>query len=130
MSEEHRPGEQGPGGDTPWWSRPSGDTWDAPTYAAAPPPPTAEQTAPTESPTRPYPGQGGPYAGQGGPYAGQPGHPGSPWDAPSADTLGSRRSESRGPAVGLLVALAAAVALVAGGAGGAAGYLLAQRGDD
>ncbi|HEX6920131.1 MAG TPA: trypsin-like peptidase domain-containing protein [Actinomycetes bacterium] len=155
MSEEHRPGEQGPGGDTPWWSRPSGDTWDAPTYAAAPPPAAAdEQTAPTESPTRPYagpagpagpypgpggpypgpggpyPGPGGPYPGSGGPYAGQPGHPGSPWDAPSADTLGSRRSESRGPAVGLLVALAAAVALVAGGAGGAAGYLLAQRGDD
>jgi putative serine protease PepD len=97
-----------PQADVPWWSQPSGGSWDTPSYVT--------------EPTTPLPGTGGPAT----PYAGGGG---TLWDVPGApmDTLGREPRERRAPGVGVLVALALVIALLAGGAGGAAGYLLAHR---
>jgi putative serine protease PepD len=104
---EQPPLEQPPLGhdpdpETPWWSRPSGEsseeTWETPPYGAAEPTTVTDRTV---------------------------------WSTPEqlGDTLGGagpRRKRSR---AGLLVAAAVVLALVAGATGGAVGYLLAN-GDD
>ena len=113
-------------GDVPWWSQPTGDSWDSPAYVSRPATTSAESAPPpTEHPTLPVPGAGGPGATDTG-YAA------TAWDVPGgpSDTLGREPRERRTPGVGLLVALATVVALLAGAAGGAAGYLLAEREDD
>jgi putative serine protease PepD len=113
MSDEDRPEAQPPASDpqagVPWWSQPSGGSWDTPSYVT--------------DPTTPLPGTGGPV----------PSYESSTlWDVPGApiDTVGRERRERRPPATGLLVALALVIALLAGAAGGAAGYLLSARDDD
>ena len=106
MSQPDReaPGHDDRSADVPWWSQPSGDRWDTPSYVTA--------TTPLPDPTY--------------------GAPTSPWDTPGqpVGTLGRDVRERRGPGAGLLVALATLVALLAGTAGGAAGYLLAEREGD
>jgi putative serine protease PepD len=97
-----------PADDTPWWSRPSGETWDAP----APTSGTAYDETPVDA------------TGTAPDYTSQ-----TIWSAPDehSDTLGNgqeRAPRRRGTA---LVAGAAAIALVAGGAGGAVGYVLADH---
>jgi putative serine protease PepD len=106
---EARPPASDPQADVPWWSQPSGGSWDTPSYVT--------------DPTTPLPGTGGP-----GPSY----ETSTLWDVPGApiDTLGRERRERPGPATGLLVALALVIALLAGAAGGAAGYLLASREND
>jgi putative serine protease PepD len=120
MSDDPRPEAPPPASepqaDVPWWSQPSGGSWDTPSYVTEPT---------TPLPTSPHPGTGASAP----PYAG---HTSTLWDVPGAplDTLGREPRERRAPAIGLLVALALVIALLAGGAGGAAGYLLAEREDD
>ena len=115
MNDEDRPEALPPASDpqaeVPWWSQPSGGSWDTPSYVT--------------DPTTPLPGTGA----QAPSYAGQSG---TLWDVPGApiDTLGREPRVRRTPATGLLVALALVIALLAGAAGGAAGYLLAAREDD
>jgi putative serine protease PepD len=100
-----------PPDDTPWWSRPSGETWDAP----------APSYAAVDDETRVHAGLGSPdYSSH------------TVWSAPDeqTDTLGNGmdrgpRHRTRGLVVGAL-----ALALVAGGAGGAVGYELAHHGGD
>jgi putative serine protease PepD len=118
MTEEDRPEARPPASepqaDVPWWSQPSGGSWDTPSYVTDPT---------TPLPPAPLPGPGGP-----GPSY----ETTRLWDVPGApiDTLGRERRERRGPATGLLVALALVIALIAGAAGGAAGYLFASREND
>jgi putative serine protease PepD len=94
--------------DTPWWSRPSGEAWDAPVTPSG----TADDETAVHA-TAPAPD----YASY------------TVWSAPDeqSDTLGNgkdRTPRTRGRA--LLVG-AVVLALVAGGAGGAVGYELAQH---
>jgi putative serine protease PepD len=100
-----------PQADVPWWSQPSGGSWDTPSYVT--------------EPTTPLPGTGASAPS----YAG---YESTIWDVPGApiDTLGREPRQRRVPGTGLLVALALVIALLAGGAGGAAGYLLAEREND
>jgi putative serine protease PepD len=106
MTEQPPPDDGRPPDETPWWSRPSGETWEAPAFGAPAPAFGAPATAADD--TTPH----------------------SIWATPEeqGDTLGNggdggrRRSRTAG-----LVAAAAALALVAGGAGGAVGYVLADR---
>jgi putative serine protease PepD len=94
--------------DTPWWSRPSGETWDAP----APSSPTAydDTLIGATSPASEYTSD-------------------TVWSAPDeqSDTLGNGTERSRGTRPGALVVGAVALALVAGGAGGAVGFALADH---
>jgi putative serine protease PepD len=130
MSDDERPGHETPGDATPWWSRPSGDSWDAPSYATSPTAPTVpvppdESLRGAENPTQPVPGPAGPP-----PYSG---YAASPWDPPGSprppDTLGNDPRPRHGPRAGVLVMLAILIALLAGGTGGAAGYLIAEHQD-
>ncbi len=115
MSDDTRPEAAPPASepqaDVPWWSQPSGGSWDTPSYVT-------EQTTP-------LPGTGASAPS----YAD---YESTIWDVPGApiDTLGGGPRERRAPGTGLLVALALVIALLAGGAGGAAGYLLAEREND
>jgi putative serine protease PepD len=130
MSDEDR-GEPRTGGgepnadDTPWWSRPAGDAWDTPAYAAVPRPQSPAQPAPDE--TRPV------FATSGAPAYGST----SPWDPPfdpqhtsRIDTVGRDSADRRRVGLAGLLALAVLVALLAGGIGGAGGYLLARHNSD
>jgi putative serine protease PepD len=131
MTEQHGHGD-GPAEGTPWWSRPSGDAWDAPTYAAPP----ADRPAGRPTDTSAHPSDvlsGGPDRGYADTYGDQPEPapafgPGSLWAFPDDD-----RDRSRGgggvPGTGVLVVLGLVVALLAGSIGGAAGYLLAESRD-
>ena len=113
---QYRPREGQPDGDVPWWSQPTGDSWDTPAYVSQPE---------TEHATQPVPGPIGPDpAGRG--------YSATAWDLPDrpVDTIGREPHERRPPRLGVLVALAAVIALLAGTAGGAAGYLLSEREDD
>jgi putative serine protease PepD len=94
--------------DTPWWSRPSGETWDAP----APSSPTAYDDT---------------LIGATGPASEYTSD--TVWSAPDeqSDTLGNGSERSRGTRPGALVVGAVALALVAGGAGGAVGFALADH---
>ncbi len=94
-----------PPDDVPWWSRPTGETWDAP----APTPSSAHDDTLVGA-TTPAPGY-------------------TVWSAPDDrhDTLGNGPDLPPRRRAGALVAGAVALALVAGGAGGAVGYVLADR---
>jgi len=107
---EARPAGSEPQPDVPWWSQPTGGSWDTPSYVSEPTPPGFGAPGPT------YPGAGSTNAA-------------TLWDVPGApiDTIGRESRERRGPGAGALVALAAVIALLAGATGGAAGYLLAER---
>jgi putative serine protease PepD len=96
-----------PPDDTPWWSRPSGETWDAPAPSA--PPSAYDDTL-----------VGG---------SGIPAPEYTVWSAPeeAQDTLGNGTDGAPHKRAGILVAGAVALALVAGGAGGAVGYVLADH---
>jgi len=98
-----------PADDTPWWSRPSGQAWDAP----------AASGPVDDEPTVQATGQGPDYTSH------------TVWSTPEeqSDTLG--RGTDRGPRKrsGVLAG-ALALALVAGGAGGAVGYELAKHNSD
>jgi putative serine protease PepD len=98
-----------PPDDTPWWSRPSGETWDAP----APSAPSSAFDDTLVGATSPAPE----YTSS------------TVWSAPyeHPDTLGNGADRAPTKRVGALVAGAVALALVAGGAGGAVGYVLANH---
>jgi len=127
MTDEDRgqspPADAHPDGDVPWWSRPTGDSWDTPSYVGQPPPPPAPPPPPTDTPPAPQSHDPAPPSA---------GYPASVWDLPGGpvDTIGREPRERRPPRLGVLVALAAVIALLAGAAGGAAGYLLSEREDD
>ncbi|MGH8969620.1 MAG: S1C family serine protease [Actinomycetes bacterium] len=153
MSDEPRSPGGGPDDGTPWWSRPSGDSWDAPSYASHPAEGQGRADEPPTQPVYAAPEQGQhanpqphaygpsrqpqaappqPYAAPSHPYSGppSPGWAGDRGRPDEFDTLGRAPTTRKGPGTGLLVTLALLIALLAGGTGGAAGYLLAQRGDD
>ena len=120
MSDDDRPQAQPPGSepqpDVPWWSQPTGGTWDTPSYVSEPAPSGHDAPGFGAAPGPSYPGASSTSAA-------------TLWDVPGApiDTIGRESRERRGPGAGALVALAAVIALLAGAAGGAAGYLLAER---
>jgi putative serine protease PepD len=99
-----------PPDDTPWWSRPSGEAWDAPvpSYAAD------DETRAHETSASPD------YSSH------------ALWSAPDeqSDTLGNGKDRGRRNRIRVLLVGALALALVAGGAGGAVGYELAHHGSD
>jgi putative serine protease PepD len=108
-SDNTTPGSPTPPPDeTPWWSRPSGEAWDAP---AAPSVFPDDETAvhPTV-PTSDYSSY-------------------TVWSAPEeqVDTLGNGTDRTPPARARVLLAGAVVVALVAGGAGGAVGYELAHH---
>ena len=117
MTDQSPPDDPTPGpstpppDDTPWWSRPSGETWDAPapTSGAA-----HDDTLVDATGTSPD------YTSH------------VVWSAPEeqADTLGNGKDRAPRKRAGALVAGAVALALVAGGAGGAVGYELANHNRD
>jgi putative serine protease PepD len=97
-----------PPDDRPWWSRPSGEAWDAPG-----PPAAIEDDETAVHATLP-----------------EPDHTSyTVWSTPEEqpDTLGNGKDRSPHSRVRLVVAGAVALALVAGGAGGAVGYELANH---
>jgi putative serine protease PepD len=110
-ADDATPGPSTPPDDVPWWSRPSGETWDAP----APTPRTAPDDPLVGAPDTAYE-----YTSR------------TVWSAPEeqADLLGNGSSRPRRGRPGVLVAGAVALALVAGGAGGAVGYALAEHNRD
>jgi putative serine protease PepD len=111
-SDDTTPGSRTPPPDeTPWWSRPSGEAWDAP---AAPSAFTDDETA--VHPTLPAPD----YASY------------TVWSTPEeqSDTLGNGKDRTPPSRSRVLFAGAVVVALVAGSAGGAVGYELAHHNSD
>jgi putative serine protease PepD len=102
------PSSMPPADDTPWWSRPSGEAWDAPAPSSA----TAYDDTLIGA-TRPA----SEYSSE------------TVWSAPEeqSDTLGNGSERSPRKRPGALVAGAVALALVAGGAGGAVGFALADH---
>jgi putative serine protease PepD len=99
--------------DLPWWSRPSGQTWDAPAAPGAQPEPAYDDT----------------LVSHGAPA---PDYAHSVWSTPEvhSDTLGTGRTRKEWTPrrrARAMVAGATAIALVAGGAGGAVGYVLAEH---
>jgi putative serine protease PepD len=117
MTDQPRSDDPTPGGptpppdDTPWWSRPSGQAWDAPPEAPGPAEALADTT--TYSATTPPT------------YADTTRNVWSPPEAPG-DTLGGGDGTGR-PGRGALFLGALLLALVAGGTGGGVGYLLADH---
>jgi len=105
----------------PWWSQPSGNSWDAPSYATQPAHNGAPASATGERQPQPGFAERAPAD-----------HTATVWDLPGGhlDTIGNEPRQRRFPRLGILVALATLIALLAGGAGGVAGYLLADRQDD
>jgi putative serine protease PepD len=103
-------GPSTPQDDTPWWSRPSGESWDAP--------------APTFTPA--YDETLVDATGSGSEYSSRV------WSAPNepADTLANGTDRPSRKRATSFVAAAAALALIAGGAGGAVGYALATHNDN
>jgi putative serine protease PepD len=111
---DHPPDDARPPEETPWWSRPSGDTWETPAFGAGPgaaaPVPGRGEAAPSEATTEHH----------------------DLWAPPGedGDTIGGG-PRPRGPRSRVAAVLAGLVVLVllAGAAGGVAGYLLARHGE-
>ena len=99
-----------PPDDTPWWSRPSGQAWDAPAPSSG----TVDDELTVQA------------TGQGPDYTSH-----TVWSTPEeqSDTLG-RGTDRRPRKRSGVLAGALALALVAGGAGGAVGYELAKHNSD
>jgi putative serine protease PepD len=113
-SDDTTPGPLTPSADdVPWWSRPSGQAWDAPAAPLPPTEPAYDDTLVSSD-------------------APAPDYAHSVWSTPEvqSDTLGvgkERKEWTPRRRARALVAAATVIALVAGGAGGAVGYVLAEH---
>ncbi|MDQ1614551.1 MAG: putative serine protease PepD [Actinomycetota bacterium] len=136
MSEDN--GRQEPPADAPWWARPSGDAWDAPTHAAPPAQPQRPVPAGQGATSQPWHTEPGPTNPNPDPW--QPDQPAmpspGPWQPaprqayPGWDQRPAPGPRREGPRTWLLVLMALVIAVVAGVGGGSVGYLLAQHHQD